>query len=205
VSDQGFSHAATLRARLASLERRLQHSPGDASRVAPECLRELEMAAARVEALNENLRQRDAEVRQLRGIVDSAEQRLSALVTLVDCGYLLTDLAGMIQEANPAASRILNISRKSLAGRPFVLFIAAGRVELMARLTRLAEAGAPTDMELRLRPRERQMLNVRTRICPVRDGSAKAVGLQWLLTPESVATVPVESDEASTPFQWPAV
>ena len=161
MSDQGFLHAASMRARLASLERRLQHSPGDASRVAPECLRELEVAAARLEGLHENLRQRDAELRQLRGIVDSAEQRLGALVTMVDCGYLLTDLTGVIQEANPAASRILNISRKSLAGRPFVLFIASGRVELMGRLTILAEAGTPTDLELRLRPRERQMLNVR--------------------------------------------
>jgi PAS domain-containing protein len=205
VSDQGFLHAASMRARLASLERRLQHSPGDASRVAPECLRELEVAAARLEGLHENLRQRDAELRQLRGIVDSAEQRLGALVTMVDCGYLLTDLTGVIQEANPAASRILNISRKSLAGRPFVLFIASGRVELMGRLTILAEAGTPTDLELRLRPRERQMLNVRTRICAVRDGSGKAVGLQWLLTPDSVATAPLESAEPATTLEWPAV
>src|SRR3954468_1439691 len=184
VTDQGFSHAASLRARLSSLERRLQHAPGDASRVAPECLRELEMAAARLDALHENLRQRDAEVRQLRGVVDSVEQRLGALVTMVDCGYLLTDVSGVIQEANPAAARILNISRKSLAGRPFVLFIAAGRVELMARLGMLAEAGTPTDLDLRLRPRERQMLTVRTRICPVGDGGEKPIGLQWLLTPE---------------------
>jgi len=203
LTDQGFSHAASLRARLSSLERRLQHAPGDASRVAPECLRELEMAAARLDALHENLRQRDAEVRQLRGVVDSVEQRLGALVTMVDCGYLLTDVSGVIQEANPAAARILNISRKSLAGRPFVLFIASGRVELMARLGKLAEAGAPTDLELRLRPRERQMLSVRTRICPVRDGSAKPIGLQWLLTPEGTPAVAFESDEAET-LEWPS-
>lgn len=204
MSEQGFAHAASLRARLSSLERRLQHAPGDASRVAPECLRELEMAVARLDALHETLRQRDAEVRQLRGGIDSVEQRLSALVTMVDCGYLLTDLSGVIQEANPAAARILNISRKSLAGRPFVLFIASGRVELMARLSTLAEAGTPTDLELRLRPRERQLLSVRTRICPVRDGGAKPIGLQWLLIPEGMAVVPLESDEAAS-LEWPSV
>ena len=75
----------------------------------------------------------------------------------------------------------------------------------MGRLTILAEAGTPTDLELRLRPRERQMLNVRTRICAVRDGSGKAVGLQWLLTPDSVATAPLESAEPATTLEWPAV
>jgi len=203
LSEQVFSHATSLRARLSSLERRLQHAPGDASRVAPECLRELEVAVSRLDALHDNLRQRDAEVRQLRGVVDSVEQRLSALVAMVDCGYLLTDVSGVIQDANPVAARILNISRKSLAGRPFVLFIASGRVELMARLSTLAEAAAPTDLDLRLRPRERQLLSVRTRICPVRDGSANAIGLQWLLTPEGTAAAPLESEQAAA-LEWPS-
>jgi len=204
VSDQGLSFAASLRARLSSFERRLQHAPGDASRVAPECVRELEMAVARLEAAHEQLRQRDIELRQLRSLIDSAEQRFGALASLVDAGYLLTDLTGLIQEANPVAARMLNISRKSLPGRPFVLFIASGRVELMARLNALAEAGAPTDLDLRLRPRERQMVSVRTRICPVRDGSAKSIGLQWLLTPESSPVVPFETDEAAV-MEWPSV
>jgi len=203
VSDQAFSHAASLRARLSSLERRLQHAPGDAARVAPECLRELEAAVGRLEACQEQLKQRDLEVRQLRGAIESAEQRFSALVAMVDCGYLLTDLTGLIIEANPAAARILNISRKSLPGRPFVLFIASGRVELMARLNALAAIGTPTDLDLRLRPRERQMLSVRTRICPVRDASAKPIGLQWLLTPEGTPVVAFESDDAA--LEWPSV
>ena len=204
MSDQAFSHAASLRARLSSLERRLKHAPGDASRVAPECLRDLETAVGRLEASQEQLKQRELEVRQLRSTIASIEQRFTALVTMVECGYLLTDRTGLILEANPAASRILNISRKSLAGRPFVLFIAAGRVELMARLGALADAGSPTDLELRLRPRERQMLTVRTRICPVRDGGEKAMGLQWLLNPEGTPSLALESDEAAA-LEWPSV
>jgi PAS domain-containing protein len=122
---------------------------------------------------------------------------------MFDRGYILTDLTGVIQDANPVAARLLNISRKSLAGRPFVLFIASGRVELMARLANLAEASVPTELELQLRPRERQMLSVRTRICPVHDGSAKPTGLQWLLTLEGTASALDHHDELS--WESPAI
>jgi len=198
VTDSGSSHAASLRARLSSLGRRLQQAPDDAARVAPECLRELEAAAGRLEAAHEQARARDAELRQQRAVVASVEQRLAGLLAMVDAGYLQTDLTGVIQEANPAAARILNLSKKCLAGRPFVLFLAAGRVELMARLGALADAGTPTELDLKLRPRERQIVTVRARICPILDASARPTGLQWLLIPEGLATVALDDEEIRT-------
>jgi PAS domain-containing protein len=188
-----------MRARLAGLERRANHPLADKTRLAPDCLKELESAVGQLELAREQLHDREEELRELRGRIGDWQQRLLALVDTLDEAYLLTELDGVILESNQAAARLLNISTRFLAGRPLHLFLAAERVEFLRFLQNLPGCADPETLAVRIRPRERHCLLVtlRARVVPGAGGGPKNV--QWLIarSPASSLALPAAVDAAS--------
>jgi signal transduction histidine kinase len=111
--------------------------------------------------------------------------------------YIVTNLAGVIDEANIAAGALFRTEPGFLAGRPLITFIARGDTRAFrAFLGELqtvdpGHARTPRDVTLRMRPRGQPVFVVFARATPVIGGSGKPVALRWMLRqfdPDEVRT-----------------
>ena len=129
---------ATLRHRLAELE--------NAEAIAIE---ELQSTVEQLQAVEEELRQQHDELVETRRQVATERARYTALFDLAPDGYLVTNAAGVIQEANRAAVALLAVSQEVLVGKPLLLWIAKeDRLAFHTQLSRLTQEQQVHDWEL---------------------------------------------------------
>lgn len=110
------------------------------------------------------------------------QQRYQELFEFALDGYLVTDAAGTIQEANRAAAMLLNISQKFLVGKPLVVFVAEQERWLFrSKINRLSQVDQVKDWEVRLCPRDSDPIDAALSVAVVRNQEGKPVALGWLL------------------------
>jgi PAS domain S-box-containing protein len=118
-------------------------------------LEELQYTAEQLRVAEEELRQQQDELIKTRQQVAVERQRYAALFDLAPDGYLVTDAAGVIQEANHAAVSLLAVSQEVLVGKPLLLWIAEeDRLAFHTQLSHLMQAQQVNDWELRLQPQQ---------------------------------------------------
>lgn len=105
------------------------------------------------------------------------------LVEFAPDGYLVTDPAGIIREANGAAAALLHGRKDFLLGKPLACFVAPeGWSDFYKKMIRLSHGGETVrDWELRLRPVNREEIDVVLSAMPVRDDDESLVGFRWTL------------------------
>jgi PAS domain S-box-containing protein len=141
---QLHNELATLRHRLGELE----HSEAIA-------IEELQNTVEELQTAEEELRQQHDELIETRHQIEVERARYTALFDLAPNGYLVTDTAGVIQEANRAAVALLGVSQEILVGKPLILWIAKeDRLAFHTQLSRLTQELQVHDWELRLQPQE---------------------------------------------------
>jgi PAS domain S-box-containing protein len=172
-----------MRSRLNTLERKADQPHVDNSKLLSECVRELRSTFDFLEAAGERLRSAGTELKKAQGAVVHGQDRFRSLVDLLPDAFVATDLTGVIVEANAAASRLLNLSQRALAGRPLHMFLNGERIEFLRFLKELPEADVAKEREIRLRPRERHYVNVLSRVGIVRDEDGRPTALHWILRP----------------------
>ncbi len=156
-------------------------------------LEELRVAEAELQAQNE-------ELVIAHEAVEVERQRYQDLFEFAPDGYLVTDIAGTIQEANYAAAEILNLEQRFLVGKPLINFIGAepeGSPEVKSEARRvfrgdlalLAQASQTQNWEVCLQPRHhrngtdepRQPINALMTVAPVLNRDGRVVALRWIL------------------------
>jgi len=87
------------------------------------------------------------------------------LFDVVPCAWLSTDSAGLILDANGAASALLNVSIRHLRGRQLWVYTNNRKVfaDLLARLN---HGNGPEGATLKLRPRDRRPVEVDVTVTP---------------------------------------
>jgi len=136
---------------LAGLQQRIR----DAETAEEVTLEELQNAVEQLRAAEEELRQQQNELVETRQQVELERERYVALFNLAPDGYLVTDAAGVIQEANHAAVALLAVSQEVLVGKPLILWIAkADRLAFHTQLVRLTQGQHVHDWELWLQPQQ---------------------------------------------------
>ena len=116
-------------------------------------IEELQNTVEELQAAEEELRQQQDELRT-RQQVEVERERYAALFDLAPDGYLVTDAAGVIQEANCAVA-LLAVSQEVLVGKPLVLWIVKeDRLAFHTQLAHLTQALRVHDWELRLQPQQ---------------------------------------------------
>ncbi len=83
----------------------------------PDALDELQTSLEELQVAEEELRQQNEELASARAEVEVERHRYQDLFEFAPDGYLVTDLLGVIQEANRAAGLLLNIGQN----RPYVM------------------------------------------------------------------------------------
>ena len=122
---------------------------------AEEAIEELQNTVEELQAAEEELRQQQDELTETRQQVEVERERCAALFDLAPDGYLVTDAAGIIQEANHAAVTLLAASQEVLVGKPLVLWIVKeDRLAFHTQLAHLTQALRVHDWELRLQPQQ---------------------------------------------------
>ena len=129
-----------------------------------------------------------------RELLDSARRRLEVereqlaeMFRLAPDGYLVTDPAGVIHEANRAACALLGRDDGGLTGEPLAAFVAPTRRPLLERrlaLLRRGEAGA--EWEMRFSPPDAPYVDAAVAAAPVLDG-ASVIGVRWMLRDQTAA------------------
>src|SRR5687767_14758942 len=77
-----------------------------------------------------------------RDAAEAERRRYRDLFEFAPDGYLVTDLLGMIREANRAAAAMLNVEARFLLGKPLAAFFPEeGRSAFRSELSRLAGTG----------------------------------------------------------------
>ncbi len=120
--------------------------------------------------------------------LEAERQRYRDLFEFAPDPYLLTDLSGVVLEANQAAFVLLGLGPRSLIGKPLVIYVAPeDRLAFHTALSAAKKAGTGKEaaerqeQELTLHPRKRRAVNVLARTGLVRSAQGQPSAMRWLL------------------------
>ena len=147
-----------------------------------EAFEELNTALEELEVAYDQLCQKNEELAIARKTVEVERQRYQELFECAPDGYLVTDTNGIIQEANQAAARLLNVQQHFLVGKPLLIFIpkeerAAFRFEL--DWLRLVER--EPEWIIHLCPFNAKPFDAALSVASICDWEGKVIGRRWLL------------------------
>jgi PAS domain S-box-containing protein len=130
----------------------------------------------------EELYEQNRELEESRLAVESERQRYRDLFDFAPDGYLVTDLRGMIREANRAVGELLGVSARNLAGKPLASYIEMDeRPGFRLGLSRMLQVGRREDWIIRMEPRRGSPYDASVTVAVVRDGHGTARALRWLI------------------------
>jgi PAS domain S-box-containing protein len=122
------------------------------------------------------------ELRATRDALDRERQRYQELFELAPDSYLLTDVHGLICEANRAASTLLGVEHKYLLRKPLQVFVPEGdRREFRRRVVQVTDRELPTEWRVRMVPRNGGPMVVAVVARVVRERNGSFGGLRWSL------------------------
>jgi signal transduction histidine kinase len=111
------------RERLQDLSKRAGASP-DQQALLEEALTELSISIEELNVSIEELQQQNDELMAARAAVESERQHYQELFDFAPDGYVVTDLAGSIQEANLAAAGLIRVRQDFLIHKPLISYVA---------------------------------------------------------------------------------
>ena len=164
--------------RLTALASRGRATPAE-SKLMDEAMENLAVSLEELGVTAEELRAQNDELLTTRQAMETERRRYQELFQLAPGGYLVTNLAGIIQETNQAAAKLLNLSESRLLGKPLALFVA--EADRRAFYNQLEALDQVQNWEIRLQPRERPAFPAVLSVTAARDAQDRRVGLRWLL------------------------
>ena len=106
-------------------------------------------------------------------------QRYYDLFQFAPDAYLVTDVHGLIREANAAARKLLNIRQDSIVRMPLAGFVAQGeRRALRSYLNQMRQLQPVEDLEISLCPRDGELFVAQLKVTIARDFSGDITALR---------------------------
>ncbi len=134
----------------------------------------------------EGLHRQDAELAVTRQAIEIERSRYQDLFEFGPDAYIVTDLSGIIREANSTASTLFRFPQSYLIGKPLANYVAPQEARnFRSRLLKLAQAQEIQTWETRLRQRGGALLDGELTAAPVRTQRGEAVALRWVLRDNS--------------------
>ncbi|MCU0534553.1 MAG: PAS domain S-box protein [Hydrococcus sp. Prado102] len=166
-----------------------------------ETIAELSYGIEELDVALEEMRLQNEELIVARQEVELKRQHYQELFEFAPDGYLVTDKRGMIQEANHAAGRLLNVPQKYLVGKPIDIFISSCDRDLpnskWSQITKLFEGCCcysnnngqkhsasnllANNWEIYLQPRQQEPLPVSLSIAASYNVKGQIESLRWSL------------------------
>ncbi|PPS44782.1 PAS domain S-box protein [Chroococcidiopsis sp. TS-821] len=148
-----------------------------------EALEELAIVEEELKAQNEKLAQQNQDLIAVRQTLERERQRYQELFEFAPDGYLVTDTAATILEANRAAASLLGVQAQFLIGVSFLNFVAEGdRDDLTAKINEPRSGDWVREWEVCvIRQKDLPAIDIVVTVAAVRDRAGQLVALRWLL------------------------
>ncbi|MEH1911334.1 MAG: ATP-binding protein [Nostoc sp.] len=173
--DQLTQQIEDLRLRVTRLLQRTPTESHSQQELTKEAFEELQIALEELKVASE-------EIEATRTAVEKERQRYQELFDFAPDGYLVTDIYGIILEANHAATVLLNILERFLIRKPLVSFIGqSDHQAFFDYLTKMQQFDRGGEWEVCLQPREKVCFDVALTVVTVRDEKGQPVALRWLM------------------------
>jgi PAS domain S-box-containing protein len=120
-------------------------------------LKGLETTLEELSVAEEELRQQNEELALTRQSIEAERQRYQELFEFAPHGYLVTDAAGKILEANQAASLLFNVPQEFLIGKLLAIYISSqDKKRFREKLNQLSANAVEhlADWEIHIEPRD---------------------------------------------------
>jgi two-component system cell cycle sensor histidine kinase/response regulator CckA len=189
--------------KLSSAQRQLQTLQREAAHLAdPEkftsALESLREQLGDLEVAYEELEQQNEELENTREALERQRHRYRHLFEEAPFGYLVTDVHGVVEEANRAAARLFAVHQDLLPGKPLPIYLEmADRKTFRDLLLRLC-AGEPTgEMEVRVTPRSGEPFAVVLTAVRDLDAQNRTTRLRWTMRDVSSTKAAEEALRAS--------
>lgn len=167
--------------RLAKLYRSANNSPASSLELLPAALKELGVASEKMQMMMQEITRQNEQLIAAQKEAAIERQRYQNLFALVPDAYLVTDLAGIIQEANYAAATLFNTQPRSLVGKPLVNFVEPElRPLFQSKRSQLAQRQR-LDFSVRFQPLSGCPLDIALTVSVFHDQEDGAPSLRWLL------------------------
>ena len=154
------------------------------SDIAVEPIEELSMSFEELVVSLEELHQQQAELQAAHQAIVREKQLYQQLFNLASDGYLITNLQGIIQEANYAAAAMLNRDQERLVGKPMILFISSlDRLAFYNLLEKVKQAKQIQELEVYLLPLKQSQFPVTISVANVNH---EQPALHWALRKQTV-------------------
>ncbi len=165
-----------LHERLRALQLRTDKASASQSSLSAEALEELAVAMEELSQQNEELcgAQQELEIER---------QRYQELFEFAPDGYLVTDIHGIIREANQAATTLLHVPQDSLIGKPLSVFVAEGDHRALRTLLLHLQARrhGGQELEMHVQPRKGGSFPAAFTMAPVCNLQGDVASVRWLL------------------------
>ncbi len=155
-----------------------QHEDVDSDQAAEE----LRSAVEELRVVEEELRAQNEELVTAHLDIEIERQRYQELFDLAPDAYVVTNLAGIIDEANLSASRLLGIAREFLIGKALAAYIATeDRVRFRSLLNTRDRAGSSRPLAFRIRARGGANLHAELTYSIIDDHRGTPTGFRWIV------------------------
>ena len=149
----------------------------------------LDVAFETMNSTLEELRVAEEEMRQQNEALASAHVALDTwrrhyedLFESAPDSYLVTDMNGIVREANQKAADMLGLSKRFLKGKPLATFVPEeARSDFRAFLSDRSRSPGTAEREMRLTPRKSVPIEVSITVSVVRDALGHPQSLRWLV------------------------
>jgi len=175
---------ARMNGRLTRLYETVNGSTPDSIDVLPTACKELGLASEELQGAIEELQHQNQELLNLQAQLVAERDRYRKLFDAASDVYLVTNFEGVIQEANRAASSLLNVAQRFLSGKPIFSFVASAQRQLLRQqLLELQQLERSQVWEVPLQPRDSDKITVTATVAAMPDSQGKSSCFQWIIRP----------------------
>ena len=170
--------------RLEAVRRRVETIRGqEKGRTRQQVYDELLGAVDDLRLAEQEMREQNERLAESHNTVVEERRRYQQLFQFAPDAYLLTDLHGIVREANSSAARLLGDEPRFMVGKALVAFVALDdRARVRAELGRWQSEPAPKSLEIRLQPRYGPAFDAAIALSVARGGPRDtAIGFRWLV------------------------
>ncbi|WP_017327725.1 PAS domain S-box protein [Synechococcus sp. PCC 7336] len=175
--------------------------------IVAEALGELSIALEELHVISEELYAQSEQLQVSNQTLEAERKRYLELFEFAPDGYLVTDIQGIVREANSTAAKLLNYPARFLIGKPLAIAISPDQHKrfytllnhFYTLLNQMQQNSASMQAELMLQPRESDPFWAAFTISAARDDRDRVRGFRWAfrdLTESRRTKAALENSEA---------
>lgn len=143
---------------------------------------EFSIAWEELQVAHEQLWQQNEDLLAAHEALEAERQRYRELFEFAPDAYLVTDMDGMIQEANSAAATLLNRPQTFLVGTHLTKYIVVEERQVFrTQLNRLRQVDEVQEWEVSLRSPDTMSITVAVKVAVLRNPEGHPVNLRWIV------------------------